>query len=322
MYSKIQRDDIYKSHLLDFISQAYGLHAISFTEAKRGFYGETWRLETPDRVCFVKLDYSSLHKAVFRDSIVVVEHLCRHGVNCIAKVIKTANGTLFTDYDSAVLGVFEWIDGENIQNEMTKIKEYQMLTQVYTISSEGVPLAKESFGTAYIDAFLALHERLKSLADDTSTKCLLLLFDDKSDLIRRYLERFMTFAKRCRTDCDHFYITHGDAGGNIIVSKDKFYIVDWDEPKLAPPERDAWFCMHWSWAINAFHEALRQSGIEYALKPDRLAYYCYHNFFYYLTEYLTAFCDLPDMRGALLESVSEYFSGWIKDNLAYADKFV
>jgi hypothetical protein len=50
-----------------------------------------------------------------------------------------------------------------------------------------------------------------------------------------------------------------------------------------------------------------------------MAFYCYHNFFYYLIEYLTAFYDLPDMRGASLQSISEYFDGWIKDNLQYAD---
>jgi hypothetical protein len=319
MYSKIQRDVIYKTHLLAFISQEYGLKAISFTEAKRGFYGETWRLETQDRMYFIKLDYSSLHKSVFRDSIAVVEHLCKYGVSCIAKIIKTINGALFTDYDAAVLGIFEWIDGENIQNEITKIAEYQMLAKIYTVPSEGVPLSKETFDTAYIDAFISLHERLKTLAYDDAARRLLRLFDEKSVLIRHYSGRLMTFAKRCRTGYDHFYITHGDAGGNIIVNGDKFYIVDWDELKLAPPERDAWFCMHWNWAMDAFHQTLRQNSIDYTLKPDRLAYYCYRNFFYYLTESLTAFCDLPDMRGTLLQSEFEYFGGWIIDNLAYAD---
>jgi hypothetical protein len=319
MYGKIQRNEAYKSHLLDFISQVYGLKAISLTEAKRGFYGETWCLEVPDGRYFVKLDYSSLHKSIFSDSIAVVEHLCKHGVDCVAKVIKTVNGAMFTNYDSAVLGVFEWIDGENIQNETTKIPEYQMLAKIYTIPAEGVPLARESFDTAYIDTFLSHHEQLKVLTDDNSARQLLRLFDEKSESIRHYSERFMDFAKRCRTDYDHFYITHGDAGGNIIVNGDKFFIVDWDEPKLAPPERDAWFCMHWNWAMDAFHKALRQNGMNYSLKLDRLAFYCYHNFFYYLTEYLTAFYDLPDMRGTLLQSISEYFDGWIKDNLLYAD---
>lgn len=130
--------------------------------------------------------------------------------------------------------------------------------------------------------------------------------------------RLVEFAERCKADRSNFYITHGDAGGNVIVNDDKFYIIDWDEPKLAPPERDAWFCMHWGWAMDAFHNALRQNDIEYTLNPDRLAFYCYHNFFLYLTEYLAAFHDLPDMRSALLEGITEYFDGWIKENLQYA----
>jgi hypothetical protein len=77
MYGKIQRDVAYKSRLLDFIKQEYALNAISFTEAKRGFYGETWRLETLGGSYFIKLDYSSLHKSIFSDSIAVIEHLCK-----------------------------------------------------------------------------------------------------------------------------------------------------------------------------------------------------------------------------------------------------
>lgn len=95
MYGKIQRDAVYKTRLLDFVCQEYALNAICFTEAKRGFYGETWQLEALDRKYFVKLDYSSLHKSVFRDSIAIVEHLCRNGINCIAKVINTISGALF-----------------------------------------------------------------------------------------------------------------------------------------------------------------------------------------------------------------------------------
>jgi len=319
MYSKIKRDEAYKFRLLDFINQVYGLKAISFSEAKRGFYGETWRLETQDNRYFIKLDYSSFHKSFFCDSFTVLEHLCKHGINFVIRVIKTLNGEMFTNYDSAILGVFEWIDGDNIQNTGTKIQEYQMLAKIYTITAEGVPLARESFDTAYINSFLIYHERLKMLTDDSSAKKLLQLFDEKSEPIQHYSERFKEFAKRCRIDYEHFYITHGDAGGNIIVNGDAFFIVDWDEPKLAPPERDAWFCMHWNWAMDAFHKALKQNGIVYSLKPDRLAFFCYHNFFYYLTEYLTAFFDMPDMRGILLQCISEYFDGWIKDNLQYAE---
>jgi hypothetical protein len=320
MYSKIHRDDIYKSRLLEFINREYALKAGSLAEAKRGFYGETWMIETQSGKYFVKLDYSSLHKSVFSDSIAVVEHLCKHGITCIPKNIKTANGDRFTEFDSAVLGIFEWIDGENIQNESTKISEYQMLSKIYTVPPEGVSLSKEAFDTDSIDAFLSLRERLKTVIVDDAANRLLRLLDEKAELILHYSERLMTFAKRCRMDYDRFFITHGDAGGNLIVNDAGCFMIDWDEPKLAPPERDAWFCMHWSWAMDAFHEALRQNGIEYIIRSDRLAFYCYHNFFYYLTEYLTAYFDLPDRRIKLVQSVSDYFDGWIKDNLRYAEK--
>jgi len=68
----------------------------------------------------------------------------------------------------------------------------------------------------------------------------------------------------------------------VIVSEGKYHIVDWDDPRLAPPERDAWFCMHWNWATAAFNKALRENGIEYALRIERMAYYCYQYFFFYL----------------------------------------
>ena len=120
-------------------------------------------------------------------------------------------------------------------------------------------------------------------------------------------------------DASHFYITHGDAGGNVMVSGGDYYIVDWDNPRLAPPERDAWFCMYWDWAMDAFNEALRANGVNYTLRPERLAYYCYHFFFYYLTEYMHTFFEIGDENGKLAEALSGYFNGWIEEEIRFAD---
>lgn len=43
-----------------------------------------------------------------------------------------------------------------------------------------------------------------------------------------------------RKACWSFHITHGDAGGNCILSKEQLFLVDWDSCLLAPIERDAW----------------------------------------------------------------------------------
>lgn len=319
MYGKKQRDDNYIKDLLDYINQVYPLNASSLTAANRGFYGETWRLETRDNSYFVKVDYSDQHKSVYRQSFTVIDYLKRHGADFIPGVVKTSGESLFAEYKSGVIGIFEWIDGEAAQDETTKILEYQMLAKIYTISPDRLSINRETFATSGADYYLLLKSRLALLKCNTAP-VLIRILDEKSGLIRHYLERYSLFAGRCKTDRANFFITHGDAGGNILTKENKAYIIDWDEPKLAPPERDAWFCLHWDWAMNEFHDALKRQGIEYILQSARLAYYCYHSFFHYLTEYLTAFFDLPNIREELLQSIDEYFSGWIKNNLDYAEK--
>jgi hypothetical protein len=46
----------------------------------------------------------------------VVEHINHHGIDTISKIAKTIRGCLYTRFDGATVGVFDWIDGENIQD--------------------------------------------------------------------------------------------------------------------------------------------------------------------------------------------------------------
>lgn len=215
--------------------------------------------------------------------------------------------------------MFEWVEGENIQDERTKIQEYQMLARVYTVPSDGLSIPRENFSCKSADLFFEQCERLNGRqAEETAVK-ILELFHENRDTIAYRAERLRLFSERCRTNTSPFFITHGDAGGNIIVNGEKFTIVDWDDPILAPPERDAWFCLHWDWAADAFHKALRENGIEYTLSSEQLVYYCYHSFFWYLTEYLATYFEIGNRGGDMHEELSNYFSGWIKDNLLFAD---
>jgi len=77
MYSNVERGDEYISRLRNFIQNEYGITAISITPAKRGFYGETWRLDTAQgRSYFLKIVYPDLHKAIYERSFHAIQHLC------------------------------------------------------------------------------------------------------------------------------------------------------------------------------------------------------------------------------------------------------
>jgi len=55
MYSSVVRGEKYKSRLTDFIRREYGIVATSITATKRGFYGETWKVNDENSQYFLKL---------------------------------------------------------------------------------------------------------------------------------------------------------------------------------------------------------------------------------------------------------------------------
>jgi hypothetical protein len=75
--------------------------------------------------------------------------------------------------------------------------------------------------------------------------------------------------------------------------------------------------MQWDWAMKAFHAALKENDINYTLRPERLAYNCYHMFFYYLNAYIDRFIINGDNPG-----IDEYMDGWIEDSFKFADNIV
>jgi hypothetical protein len=321
LYSSVIRGGEYINRLMEFIRREYGIYPVKITPAKRGYFGETWRLKTAENQYFLKLDYSAKHKKIYERSFAVIDKIRSHGIDFISRIVKTPDGRLSARFDSAVLGIFEWIDGENVQNERTKIAEYDMLSKIYKVPFDGLDIPRGTFSAAGAELFFSQWDRLKDMRGDETAVKICALFEQNRGKIEHRSERLKLFAGKCAGNERNYYITHGDAGGNIIVNGDKFYIVDWDDPVPAPPERDAWFSFFcWDWAADAFNEALRKNGIEYRINPERAAYYCYHSFFWYLTEYLDTYFEIGSRGGGMSEKLGEYFTCWIEEEIQNADK--
>ena len=303
MCNQTKRTASYRKALADVIAKEYHLRAVSLTSARRGFYGETWRLESREKCCFVKLVYYAEYQPVYARSFRVIDHLCRNGISFINTIVKTADGRLFTWFDGAVLGIFDWIDGENIETDGTKIPEYRMLARVYAVSPDGLDIPREDFSGKSADAFF------RQWGCTKDREILSLLEKNRTKLTGR-ADRLRHFAGLCQEDTSGFYITHGDAGGNFLVSGDKTFLVDWDDALLAPPERDAWVMGFRDWARCLFEKSLRQQGIACTLQPERLAYYGYYMFFFWLT-WLVRCADAQEV-----ESFLEEYGG---ERTAYAD---
>ncbi len=314
MYSNVQRSAAYKTQLMEWIRQTYGLSPQSLEPAKRGFYGETWQLKADGGRYFLKLDYS-IHQSIYERSFPALERLHEHGLDFVSRIVKTADGCLCARYDGAVLGLFEWIDGENMETDETKIPEYQMLAQVYAVPCDGLDLPRERFGSDSATVFFNRWATLAENAHNASTARALAVLEANRGTMQHRAARLVQFADRCAGDQSHMYLTHGDAGGNVLVQGDNYFIVDWDDPRIAPPERDAWFMCPEDWARASFESALSDHGIPYRLRPERLGYYCYNTYFLYLNEHL----DCLGETGAV-EGLEAYFGSWIEWQLQYAEQ--
>ena len=317
MRSEIIRGAAYQAQLKDFVGAVYGLRPRSLQPAKRGYYAETWKLEADEGRYFLKLDFLPHHQERFRNSLAVMEALRSQGIDFIGRVIPTRLGALSARFGSAVLGVMDWIDGENVETDATKSKEYALLCRVYTLPQPTCAMELLSFSDETAERFYRLWEALKAAPSQGSNAVVLGMLDSRREELARYARRLAKTAARCGEDTGDFYITHGDAGGNFFVGGGRNYILDWDEVMYAPLERDAWVMGCHAWARKLFDDTLRANHIAYRLRMERLAFFCYHMFFLYLGEFLL---DQPsyDMSGR----IDAYFrDGWIERRLCFADQW-
>lgn len=148
-----------------------------------------------------------------------------------------------------------------------------------------------------------------------SNSAVLAIFERFKEALSHCSSRLFQAAELCRQDESAFYLTHGDAGGNFFIGNGRNYILDWDEAMYAPLERDAWVMGCYDWARQLFNDTLKAYHITYKLRPERLAFYCYYMYFFYLSEFLTVH-SISDKS----QNIVEYFeNGWIKDRIKFAD---
>jgi hypothetical protein len=319
MYNRAIRDERYINDMKKFIEVHYGFSITDISMAKRGFFGETWRIHSHDHAYFIKIDFSS-HKAIFLNSLPVVDYLNSKGIDFISKIIKSQDKMLYKMFHGGVFCLFEWAEGENTEDyDIGQL--FEKLVTIYRIPGNDIYIQKEDFSSSGIQSFYMNLKRLKSFTDKTALDYQKILLE-KEIVITRRANRLVTFASMCRGNESQFFITHGDAGGNAILNDNQFIIVDWDQPMLAPIERDAWFFMADAASIDKIQSILNKNGIEYQLTQERLAFYAYFSFFYYLQEYFTAFFEAgKGIREELIDNIYSFFNGWIEKSIGMADGY-
>jgi len=196
---------------------------------------------------FVKLKYGFFNEI----NLSIVTLLHDSGIKEIIFPIPTLEAKLFQPLDLFKIIVYPFINAPNgFTQNLTESQWRQLGKALRQIHETSVPdsiqqqLKKETYSTKWREMVRCIYSKIESNpSDDEITTDFKSVFNQNITTIHQLVDSAEELSKKIKPDFDQYVLCHSDihAGNVLIASEDSVYIVDWDEPMLAPKERDLMF---------------------------------------------------------------------------------
>lgn len=208
-----------------------------------------YKAETQDKhIYFVKQKRGNQHDM----SAVILEQLRAAGINEIIPPIKTANGNAIQPVDDFSLMVYPFIEGQDGFSQDLTDEQWvtlgQALRQIHDLkipSTIQQQIRLESFSPQWRERVRSIYTTIEATQPprDTHGLTLMLFMKENRSLILQLVKRAEELAQRLQHQDLESVLCHSDIhGGNVLLAtNNQLYIVDWDEPIMAPKERDLMF---------------------------------------------------------------------------------
>jgi len=318
----LEKPDIQDELIIPRLQEEYGLHvaALTFLPIGADLRTAVYRVLAEDGTAyFMKL------RRKFNDVIVRVPlFLKESGVQEIIVPYETKSSQHWADFGEYKIILYPFIEGKDgFERELTDQHRRTLGTAFRKIHIAQVPpdlqrlIPKETFAPQWRESIKSFQAQVENNTFDDPTAAKLAEFmKSKRDEISHLVERADQLASGLQSKPLEFVLCHTDIhGGNILISdKDELHvvIVDWDDPILAPKERDLMFI---GGGIDEIWKSEREEAVFYEgygktdINLTALAYYRYER----VIEDLAVICEqllLTDEGGA----DRERSYGWFTSN--------
>jgi len=265
--------------------------------------------------------FLKLRKGFDEISVTVPLFLKSQGINEIISPFETKSMQGWADFGEYKMILYPFIEGKNgFEMELTDEHKHRLGSALKAIHSAQVPpelkrrIPKEAFSPQWreiVKSFQVQAEE-KSFQDPTAAKLAMFIKSKRSE-ISRLIERTEELASELQSKPLELVLCHTDIhGANMLITENNdFHIVDWDEPLLAPKERDLMFIgggIDYIWKTKrdeaGFYEGYGKTDIDFAV----LAYHRYER----IIEDLAAYGEqllLTNEGGADRPEAYERFTG-------------
>lgn len=246
----IEEHPISDQFIINCLKNDYGLEVAMLTFLPLGadMNASVYKAQTHDQTSyFVKLKHGHHHDI----GIEVVELLHDAGIKEVIPPIKTILGQSTQWIEDFTLIVYPFVSGQDgfsiglTNNQWVKLGH--ALRQVHEIE---VPpsiqnrIRREVYSPKWREVVRSLYTHIEAEPTGDEVALKLLKFMKENILsIRRLVDRAEQLGQKLQNQSHKFVLCHSDIhGGNVLIAgNDNIYIVDWDDPIMAPKERDLMF---------------------------------------------------------------------------------
>ena len=190
-------------------------------------------------------------RAPQRNDNPILELLTANGIDHIIPPLKTLDGKSTLKIEDFTVIIYPFISGQDGFRQPLSDQQWitlgETLRKIHEIDVPQ-PIKSQIREESYTPKWRSvLREVLSSQATDhipseLGSK-LWSIIKDRLPTLNRLVDRAEQLAAELKSDPQEFVLCHSDIhGGNVLLDeKDSLYIVDWDDPIMAPKERDLMF---------------------------------------------------------------------------------
>jgi spectinomycin phosphotransferase len=299
----LEKPDLEESLILSCLEEAYRLHTreVVFLPLGADVNTVVYRAVTDDETaCFLKL-----RKGAFDEITVSVPHfLNARGIEAIISPMETTTGQLWAKLSDFKMILYPFLEGQNAyEAALTDAQWIKFGAALRSIHDAPLPPAlarripRETFSAEWRDMVKDFQAQVeeKVYEDPTAAKLAAFMRAKRGEIRRLVARADALGAALCgrshaNTGGQEQVLCHTDIHpGNLLLgANDALHIVDWDNPVLAPKERDLMLiggCYTWK---GAREEAFFYQGYGPAdLDLTALAYYRYER----IIQDIAAYCQ-------------------------------
>lgn len=237
------------SKIIDCLNSKYGIATTQITLLPLGadMDASVYKAEADDeKSYFIKVKKG--HQSNI--GVTLLAFLQASGIQQIIPPIQGGDGKLTHPINDFTLIVYPFINGQNgfscHLNDVQWINLGQALKQVHQLDvpqSFKDQIKKEDFSSKSRETLRSIESMDGNFANDEMSWKLQTFMKEHKEIIHRLVNQAELLCQMIQGESTEFVLCHSDIhGGNVLIDENgAIYIVDWDEPIMAPKERDLMF---------------------------------------------------------------------------------